>query len=313
LLSSGLVPADIWFKLPSWSHCHVAIAYAAIAIGLLLWRSQRNLAPDERVPLWLPLGAALSLLPCAGSLPEDRLLIGASLGVFAGLGCVLAGFARALLRPAGLSQRVKHLALCSLPCWVMLTGLTRSHDDARSLLVGNDMARAYGFDADLPTTDAANAHVYVVSTGDFNTAVNLPWLRQTELGHVPPGSYRRLSPSALPLFLARTADRVIELSIVTNAVYGTAVPSLYRDAGSAVRTHERHALPGLDVTVLEVAADNPTRMRFEFDRSVDDESLWFLFATDHGLRRQRLPAIGESMTVPFAQFVDLRAKTARTR
>jgi len=313
LLSSGLVPMDVWLKLPSWQSCHVALGYAAVALGYALWRSQRRREAAERAPGWLLLGAAFSLLPCAGSLPEDRLLIGASLGVSAGLACVLVALSRSLIRPDAPRRRLKHIALCCAPCWVMLTGLQRSHADVRNMRLGSDSARAYGLDADLPTDAAASTRVYVVSTGDFNTAVNLPWLRLTERGQTPPQAYRRLSPSALPLVLTRTAERVIELNVVTNAVYGTAVPSLYRDAGAAVRAGERHRLPGLDVAVLEVAADNPTRMRFEFDRSVDDQSLWFLFATDHGLRRQHLPPIGESVTVPFAQFADVRAKAARTR
>jgi hypothetical protein len=171
---------------------------------------------------------------------------------------------------------------------------------------GSELARAWCLDAELPDANAANTRVYIVSTADFNTAVNLPWLRHLEANKPLPLSYRRLIPGPSPVRMIRENDRTLEMQVVISDVYGTAVPALYRDAAAPVTPGERRPLPGLVVTVLETYADNPIRMRFEFDRSLDDPSMWFIAATEQGVRRIALPAVGQNTLVPFAQYRDVR-------
>jgi hypothetical protein len=106
--------------------------------------------------------------------------------------------------------------------------------------------------------------------------------------------------------ILRENDRSLEAQVVISDVYGTAVPALYRDAAAPVTPGERQPLPGFVATVLETYADNPVRMRFDFDRSLDDPRMWFVAATDQGVRRIAMPAIGQSVLVPFAQYRDVR-------
>jgi hypothetical protein len=303
LLSLELLPPDVWIRLPDWTTWHVLIGYLALAFGfgLYAWLGRQN--AQDRPPAWLALGTLLSLLPCAGSLPEDRLLTAATLGGSALIASVLVSGARALRQAP---RRAATLALFLLAAWVPLSALARSFDDVRVIRDGSELARAWCLNAELPETDASSTRVYVISTADFNSAVNLPWLRQLEADKPLPRSYRRLIPGPSPVRMLRESDRTLEARIVISDVYGTAVPGLYRDAAAPVLPGERRALPGLVVTVLETYADNPVRMRFEFDRSLDDPSMWFIAATDHGLRRIPLPAIGESTLVPFAQYRDVR-------
>ena len=101
------------------------------------------------------------------------------------------------------------------------------------------------------------------------------------------------------------------LPVIARAVFGSAVPSLYRDEHSPVVVGEEHVLPGLRVTVLEALDANPSRTRFEFDRSIDDPSLFFVFATDQGLRKRSMPAVGETLRLPFASYSDLRKRPPR--
>jgi hypothetical protein len=110
----------------------------------------------------------------------------------------------------------------------------------------------------------------------------------------------------MPLLVQRESASTFVVRIVTSDVYGSAVPALYRDAGSPIFPGEYRALPGMKVTVLDAYESNPTLMRFELDKPLDDPTLWFLTATDHGLRRFTMPAIGESVLVPYAQYRDVR-------
>lgn len=305
LLTSGLVPLSVWPHLPEWRTWHVLIGYVALAFGVLAWRLLRN--TTVRPPTWSLIGAVAALLPCAGSLPEDRLLTAASLGSCALLGSLLTGAAFGRWRDLAVHERVARVAVSLLALWAGVSGLARSYSDIRSMAARNEMTRALCLDADLPVHGAETARVYIVAAPEFNTAVNLPWLRLLERGLPLPRSYRRLSPSAWPIDITRTSDRVLEVRTLTNAVRGSALPSLYRAATAPMRTGEQHTLSGLTVTVLDVFDDNPTRMRFEFDRSLDDSELHFLIASEHGLRRHKLPAIGETERLPFAQYADMRA------
>jgi hypothetical protein len=306
LLAAQIIPPELWLRLPGWTTWHAAIGYLAIGVGILWWRMLRQVPEMRRVPGWLVLGAGLSILPSAGTLPEDRLLVAATLGASALIACVLMQGIGVLMDTRSLQARVACAALWLLALWVPISACVRSHDDVRAITLGSEVARAFALDADLPERDAASTRVYVLAAADFNTAVNLPWLRLVEGPHPLPLSYRRLSPGPMPLELTRPSERVLELNVITSDVRGSAVPSLYRDAGSPVRKGELRQLPGLSVEVLDVLDDNPARMRFSFDRSIDDPGLWFVIASDHGLRHSKLPAVGETVRLPYAQYVDVR-------
>jgi hypothetical protein len=309
ILSYHLFPPEVWLSFPAWHVWHVAIGYLAIALGgwlvwLLVCRTERS------HPLrWLSAGAALSLLPCAGSLPEDRLLTASTLGVSALSASALLWGLPWLRKAATTRTRLMRGLLYGLLLWLPVGALQRSYAEARALRESAESTRVWALDADLPTHASAATRVYVLAAGDFNTAVNLPWLRQLH-GHPLPQAYRRLCPGTLPVDVTRTADRTLEINVLTNAMRGTALPSLYRAADAPMHAGDHVELPGLRVDVLDVFEDNPSRIRFTFDRSIDDPALWFLVAGYDGLRHQAMPALHETRRVPLAQFRDLRAERA---
>ncbi|MET0385338.1 MAG: hypothetical protein ABW321_05235 [Polyangiales bacterium] len=307
LLMSGYFTPDVWMRLPDWTTWHVVIGYVAIGLGWLAWRAVLYVPAARRAPGWLVLGAGLSLLPGAGSLPEDRLLVAGTLGASALVGSLLASARMALQQATTLRARAHVGFGVALSAWIAVSALTRGHDDARTLIIGSEIGRAFCTTAEMPPPErAATTRVYVIAAADFNTAVNLPWLRLVELGAPLPRSYRRLSTGPMPLEITRPSERVLELNVLVSDTRGSAVPSLYRDQRSPLLLGQRHLLPGLMIDVLEITNGNPGRMRFEFDRSVDDPELWFLLSSEHGLQHHVMPRVGESQRLPFAQYVDMR-------
>jgi len=305
ILSWNIFSPGVWVQLPDWQSWQVLIGYLALGAAVLLARWLVRGSDRSDALRWLGLGAGLALLPCVGSLPEDRLLVAATLGSSALI-------ASALVRvwPLIWNAGIRHVhwglvALALALLWVPASSVARSYDAVRGMIDGGEVVRAWSLAAQLPDRSQAGSRVYLLNNADFNSAVNLPWLRLMH-HHPLPRSYRRLCPGLLPIDVTRSGERQLDVRVLTNALRGTALPSLYRSAASPMHAGEHFDLPGLHIEVLDVFDDNPSRLRFSFDRSVDDPELWFLTATEHGLRRTAMPALGASVRMPYAQFRDLR-------
>jgi hypothetical protein len=246
----------------------------------------------------LGVGALVSLVPVAGSLPGDRLLIATSLGVCAVIACLVARVGRSLAR---------HVLLSA----VLLGALgvhagQRTHQQVAIFRAESEALRIWALDADLPRgEEAADDRVYVIASADFTTAANLPWLRRAH-GLPTARSYRRLCPSASALELTRVDDRALDLTLLTLDRNDGAVPSLYRSLANPLRAGDTFSVPGLTVRVLLMRGETPSRMRFTFDRSLDDAHLVFLQSTPRGLRRVTLPALGQRVRMARPVMRDLR-------
>lgn len=308
---------EVWLRLPSWPFWNALIGCAALALAALIWRrGLPRIPPERRRGLSvLALGALLSLLPAAGSLPGDRLIVAAAFGVSGLLATLLV---EAFPRPA---VRVREgaawvwrrrpvspwaaLAFAAALIVVGPLGVPRVWNQATDYAFGAEGLRMWSAEAELPERDAADSRVYVLTTADFTTAANLPFVRLA-FGRPLPRSYRRLCPAMAPIDVRRTGERSLEILVLASDIQGSAQPSLYRSASAPIETGHRARLPGLDVTVLQARAGNPALMRFDFDLPLEDPRLWFLESSLNGLRRIDPPAIGATLRLPRPHYRDPR-------
>lgn len=317
ILDLGWFSPEVWVRLPGWSVWNALIGCAAFALAALIWRRGLPLVPPERRRglSVLALGALLSLLPSAGSLPGDRLILAAAFGISGLLATLLV---EAVPLPA---VRVRHgasrvwrrrrvspwaaLAFAGALIVVGPLGISRVWSQATDYAFGAEGLRMWSAEAELPERDAAVSRVYLLATADFTTAANLPFVRLT-LGLPLPRSYRRLCPAMAPIDVRRTGERSLEILVLASDLGGSAQPSLYRSAAAPILTGHRAHLPGLDVTVLQARDGNPALMRFDFDLPLEDPRLWFLESTLDGLRRIDPPAMGTTLRLPRPHFRDPR-------
>ncbi|MCX5771207.1 MAG: hypothetical protein NTZ09_13195, partial [Candidatus Hydrogenedentes bacterium] len=66
-----------------------------------------------------------------------------------------------------------------------------------------------------------------------------------------------------------------------------------------LRAGDRIRLDYVTVTVLEVGKTGPSKVRFEFDRPLDDGSLSFVAWKGGHVRKVELPPVGESAVFPW--------------
>lgn len=300
LLSLDLFDPQTWRALPDWQSWHVGLGLVAIAslVGLVRWAHTRAVGGAPALG-WLALGAALSLVPAAGSLPSNRVLAGAGFGVLAIVASTLVeawrarrgterGRGTALALLLGLGS--VHVALAAERAW--------SH--ARDFRARTHALLRYALEAEIPTENVANLDVVVLQGTDFTTAAHVPWVRWAH-GLGLPRSYRRLSGAMRAHDLLRVGPDALELEVLSDDVGDAAAGSLYRPRSSPVNAGAKFELRGLTVDVLDSRDGNPARIRFQFDDSLDASgSTLVLVARPEGLVRLELPPPGKEVRLPLA-------------
>jgi hypothetical protein len=295
---------QVWRRIPPWPVWNALIGAGGLLLGFSLLRLCLARVPEvSRRPLQvLALGSLLSLLPAAGSLPGDRLIVAAAFGISGVFGALLVH-----ARPTR-----SHMAIGAIAGWsfvLVIAGpmsLHRVYRQADGFAWNADGMRLWAESAELPPPEiSAQTRVYVLATADFTTATNLPWLRLAA-GHPLPLSYRRLCPAVSPIDVRRTGERSLEIVVLSSDVRYSAQPSLYRGESAPIMRDQMVRMPALDVRVLLARDGNPAVMRFDFDRPLEDPQLWFLESTLDGLKRFYPPKIGETKRVIRPLYRDLR-------
>jgi hypothetical protein len=98
--------------------------------------------------------------------------------------------------------------------------------------------------------------------------------------------------------------RVLSWSPGTHRFVRTGVDTLELDVSSVglddarLGTGSSVSLRGLEATVLSSERGGQTRVRFQFDRSLDDPSVTLLGRRDDHLERVAVPRIGETLEIP---------------
>ncbi|MFI5308469.1 MAG: hypothetical protein ACHQ53_14015, partial [Polyangiales bacterium] len=295
-IASGLLTPRAFDLVPSWQSTHVALGMLAL-LGAVL--ALRWLAPPDRTDLaacrWLTAGSLLSLLSAAGTDPSPRLLGAPALGACALLAALFVRCLPALTnRPrrglAGLCVAIAlvHGALAAHRAFASTTALRQE----------TEAARRWALQAEIPT-QGAGVDVVIVSASDFATAANLPWVRLIH-GLPLPRSYRRLSGALQAHDLHRVDAHSLELEVLASDLRGAFAGSIYRPSEQGFVAGQRVELPRMTVDLLAVADGNPWRLRFTFERALDDPALLFLHARPEGLRRFVPPPLGATLRLPLA-------------
>jgi hypothetical protein len=271
----------------------------AIAAGAWLTRwAMRARAEGSAALAWRVPGALLSLVSASGAPPSSRLLAGAQLAGAALLAlALLAGFARV----RGLRGGRRALGMLGLSAIVLIHGVLaaqHSATHARDYRIRAGAVERWALAAELPR-DVDGVDVLVLGAADLETATYVPYIR-ARAGHALPRSYRQLGGAHYPHRVQRLDDHTIELTLLSSTLDGVFAGSLQRPSNRRFRAGDRVRLPRLWVEVVAVRAGNPWRLRYRFDKPLDDPSLWFLRAEPAGLRRMRMPEAGVELTLPAA-------------
>jgi hypothetical protein len=320
LYERGWLSPGVWQALPDWRTLQAILGVIALGVLLVIARALGQVRGDDTLPAersandaapaapstpyehlpWLLLGSVLSVLASCGALPSSRLLVSAELGAAALLGSALvvltaraqrASARRGAAIVALLALVVAHLAV---PVRADVRELQGRHERARTT-----WRRALVLPLPHDASEAQHVDAVLVGATDFGTEVMLPWMRQLH-GLSVPRRWQRLSGAPQAHDLRRLDDHTLELRVLATELKGAFAGSLHRTADRPITAGQRFAGGGFVVHVLEARDGNPARFTVRFERALDDPALWLLHAFPEGMRRLRVPPVGETLRLPVA-------------
>jgi hypothetical protein len=113
------------------------------------------------------------------------------------------------------------------------------------------------------------------------------------LGDAAPERWRILTFLSGHCLLLRTTERALEIVAGKVPLFPVGSDDLFRDIDPPLRPGDEVRIGGMNVTVMQVDEHSGARrVRFEFDRDLDDPSLLWLTEDAAGFQEHTLPAKG---------------------
>lgn len=276
-----------------------ALVPIALVAALVVGSWRRADAEDRRRLSTAGLGMLFGMLPLVGTIPSVRLLLITSFGGSALIGAVIWDSGAHLLES---SRRFLPWlrALATIPVAIVHLGFSArfTHDHAYFWrnIVGS--IRAKHLAAEIDDRAVADQELVLINAGgEIAALIYPPWVRHFH-GSPLPKRWRVLGIANTPQRALRVADDTLELSVERGRMFEDPTSQMFHEPSLPFQPGDTAALPGLDVTVLEVDGWAPSRVRYRFSSSLDDPNRVFLLLENGRMRRAFMPAVGGEFVVP---------------
>lgn len=276
----------------------VGVVAAILTCGLLLWLRTSRAGEGRRAIEWLVVGAFISLLPVGGVIAAGRMTPAPAIGFDALMAYLLwrsiSIAVRASKRWARVAAAVVAIVVSTL---ALVVPARRSHDGAHYMNGLTNAERRWVEEADFGVKSLMGRHVLIVSALDLASQLALPYILHAA-GRAMPATARLLSPRGdEPQVLTRVGPRSFELAFAQHSSLPQFVGSVYRSDADSMHPGDRFIGTHFEVSVLETRLGQPTRVRFDFSTSLDNESLVFMVAGEKRLSRLKMPGIWEHVVI----------------
>jgi hypothetical protein len=291
-----------WSQLPDWHQWHLGLGVLGLALFILFVAlAGRGCTTDERRNLrFLLLGAALSLVPVAGSFPSRRLVLVAMIGVAPALAVVMRAAARALVRCAVGWRPLRFAAVWLGLCLLLemhVLGALRVDYTSDVLWVRN--AELWVKRAELDQGKLSRQIVVMISAVDFSTGVWFPSTWRADGRPAPEASYL-LSLAPRAHMLRRVADDAFELDVLGGTFLASDEERHFREDARPVLPGQRFEVGEMRAEVVRMQGLKPRSVRFTFDRPLESSRYVFLSAQAGGIVQVPMPEVGEQLLIPRA-------------
>ncbi len=305
------VPVDFWASV-SVSLLQTVLLLAGVgAIALLALTAKlgaRESGKELRaLPAAMLVGALWATIPVSATLPAGRHLLAAQLGVATVVAIFLARVHRVVTDRLSGEKKAPLMAvvgMSALALWLVGTQLlvapARSYVEASVLADYSESSRASVLSLGGLERSSPDQRVYIVRASD-PTFMLYPSLIRSQHGrprHAGQPPIYTLSGSPHPIVVKRDGPKSLLLSAPQGGGLLTGLfERMFRSDAAPFRSGDGVALSGLHVEVVEVDDGRPARVRFLFEKDLDDPSMVLLLQVGAELITWAPPAIGRSSIV----------------
>ena len=307
-LSLDLFSRHVWSQLPDWRFWHVLIGAAGLVLGLLVLRWALGLRRDPayRELRWLLIGSLLALLPMVAPFISARSVLPAFAGVSAGWAVILWESGRVLLRIEPRPMRAWLVALAVIPALLasqLVLPCRRSWREAEGFFIINNLIERWVLQAEIDPETEADKRIVLINGVEGHSAMFAPYLRHFH-GRPMPRSWWVLSGAPRAHDVTRPAPRVLEMSVLGGRMLDSDFENICRSDRYPMKLNQTVKLDGLQVQIRALLGGKPLKVRYTFERDLEDPCYVFLHSTFRGLIRFPIPPVGGRIRLAKGQFPD---------
>jgi hypothetical protein len=294
-----IVPSLGWVTI-------LAGAAALVICGLLFYPVWSKASVDQRRKFrWLIIGTIAAMFPLASGYPCPRVAMIPFIGGSVLLAFILHYWWHKLSQKRNIRQNLKSptawiggLVIIVLFFFHLVLSPYRWFTDSQEFKKYLNSQEEFNRNSTvlneiLPHQEA----IFLHSSTNIDLTYDVYYYRK--INRLPlPGAWWQLSYSHHKHRYLRTGEDKLELEIIGGSMFDH-VPflSVIRSSKTPLKKGEVIKLSGLQITILEVNENGPTRIEFKFDRSLDDERYLFFKFQDGALHTVPPPSIGQNITL----------------
>ena len=305
LIRAPLLLLGQWFLPPSsfafaWNEAQT-LGVAIFGVGLLgvVFLLLRPLLREDATARFFAFGMLLSVVPITAGFPHDRLLFFVGIGAMGVLAMLLVRlFDRSLVPPAGRVFAwvlvVVHVVLAAA-LQLMMNASVAAQEPQYA-----DAPRSLPDDSRLESQRLLIVNHPLTFYGQYTLLI-----RRFD-GRPAPASMLMLAPGDSSLVIERPSKDTLLIEAESGWM-GTPFDILYRARARSFPTHYRVALSDVRIAVVKWMDDGrPRKVRFTFERELEDASFRWVRFEDGRYVPFELPRVGERSTLEAVPFDILR-------
>ncbi|UCH92992.1 MAG: hypothetical protein JSV88_22245 [Candidatus Aminicenantes bacterium] len=293
--------------IPSMGLFTLLAGAAALVIGGLLFYPVWSKASvdQRRKTRWLIIGTIAAMFPLASGYPSARVAMIPFIGGSVLLAFILHHWWHKLSKKRNIRQNLKSpgawiggLVIIVLFFLHLVLSPYRWFTDAREFKEYLDSQEEFNRNSTvlneiLPHQEA----IFLHSSTNIDLTSDVYYYRK--INRLPlPGAWWQLSFYSQKHRYLRTAEDKLELELIGGSIFDHfPFLSVLRSSKTPLKKGEVIKLSGLQITILEVNENGPTRIEFKFDRSLDDERYLFFKFQDGALHTIPPPSVGQSISL----------------
>jgi hypothetical protein len=292
LITSGWLGTDDgwWSQAPAWALTLLLVG----GVGFLAVPTARAIRALDARPrahaLWMLAGSLVALGPVLAVEPSRRLLGVSTIGIAAVAAVVMD---RAWFSPSARTEprrgfaELSSLAALGLAFVFFVRAPIDTVAASRAVAISGAIVR----DRMLWVRDRIGTSSEVVALRANSPSAQLfsPFTVDRET----PVRWRLLTYASGRSLLLRTGEKSIELVASPHPLFPVGPRELFRNFSQSLHAGDVVTVAGMRVTIIQVDESGlPRRIRFEFDRDLDDPSMLWVTEGLDGFRKEKLAAKG---------------------